>query len=415
MVGLGASSSTRSIIESYLEGRKAVLTVERSTASVDLTRGCPQGSQLGPVLWKMSMEYALKLDRDDKVKVVAYADDIAVLVSGTDLGDVQARAGNFLAALLGWAGERGLTFSSGKSQALAFKGDLPPGFTIPFGNDEIVSAERVRYLGLIVDRRRNYWAHVQTVAGKSDALYSRLRAATSADWGIRQATSRVIYSAVFLPRITYASEIWRKGLKTGRAIRLLGSKQRRALLSMTGAYKTTSTDALQVVAGQLPLDLEVEWNAIRKGSRSQLYSAAEVKELREKILDTWQDRWNRSDKGRWTFSMLPDVRRRLSLPLPLDHYTTQFLTGHGDFNAKLNGFRLREGAECSCGLGDETVEHVIFECPVHEEERDRLKRSVIAPTGIWPCPTSVFLDTRSNYQALVRFSKEVLKAKKELE
>jgi len=149
------------------------------------------------------------------------------------------------------------------------------------------------------------------VAGKSDGLYSRLRAATSADWGVRQATSKVIYNAVFLPRITYASEVWCKGLKTGRVVRLLGSKQRRALLSIKGAYKTASTDALQVIAGQLPLDLEIEWNALSKGFKSQSYSDEEVKGLRERILDTWQDRWNRSDKGRWTHSMLPDVRTRL--------------------------------------------------------------------------------------------------------
>lgn len=415
MVDLGASASTRSIIESYLVGRKAVLTVEKSTASVDLTRGCPQGSQLGPVLWKMSLEHALRMDRDDRTKVVAYADDIAVLVAGTNLGDIQARAGNFLRALLGWAGERGLAFSSGKSQALALKGDLEPGFSIPFGNENITSAETVRYLGLIVDRRRNYWAHVQTVAGKSESLYSRLRAATSADWGVRQATSLVIYKAVFLPRITYASEIWRNGAKTRRAERLLGSKQRRALLAITGAYRTASTDALQVIAGQLPLDLEIEWNALSKDSRSQLISDEEVKGLRESILDTWQDRWNRSDKGRWTHAMLPDVRRRLSLPLPLDHYTTQFLTGHGDFNAKLNGFRLKSSAECSCGLGDETVEHVLFECNAHENERDRLRRTVCGADGEWPCQTSVFLDTRNNFFALARFAKEVLTNKRTVE
>jgi len=39
--GLGASESTRSIIESYLVGRKAVLMVEKSAASVIITRGCP--------------------------------------------------------------------------------------------------------------------------------------------------------------------------------------------------------------------------------------------------------------------------------------------------------------------------------------------------------------------------------------
>jgi len=47
---LGASEASRSIIKSYLTGRKAELTVEKSTARLGLTRGCPQRSQLGPAL-----------------------------------------------------------------------------------------------------------------------------------------------------------------------------------------------------------------------------------------------------------------------------------------------------------------------------------------------------------------------------
>jgi len=38
------------------------------------------------------------------MKVVVYTDDIAVLIVGTDYGNVQARAGNFLRALVGWPG-----------------------------------------------------------------------------------------------------------------------------------------------------------------------------------------------------------------------------------------------------------------------------------------------------------------------
>jgi len=40
MMDLGASHATRSIIQSYLTGRRAVLTVEGATAFADLTRGC---------------------------------------------------------------------------------------------------------------------------------------------------------------------------------------------------------------------------------------------------------------------------------------------------------------------------------------------------------------------------------------
>lgn len=65
VIDLGASESTRSVIESYLTGRKATLTIEKSTAKALITRGCPQGSQLGPALWKISMDKALKIVKDE--------------------------------------------------------------------------------------------------------------------------------------------------------------------------------------------------------------------------------------------------------------------------------------------------------------------------------------------------------------
>lgn len=93
---------------------------------------------------------------------------------------------------------------------------------------------------------------------------------------------RRIYKAVFLPRFTYAAEIWAKGVLTAKAIILLGSKQRRALLSLTEAYRTTSTDALQVVAGQLPLNLEIRWQVVRTNRKAGRISEKDMR-----------DQWNR--------------------------------------------------------------------------------------------------------------------------
>jgi hypothetical protein len=241
-------------------------------------------------------------------------------------------------------------------------------------------------------------------------LYSRLRAASSADWGLRQSTSAVIYRAVFLPRITYAAEIWSKGVLTAKAIKLLGSKQRRALLSLTGAYRTTSTDALQVVAGQMPLDLEIRWHVVRTNRKAGRISEEEMRDQWDRLLDVWQDRWDVSEKGRWTHSMIPDIRRRLELPLEVDHYVCQFLTGHGDFNAKLTSFALRGTGGCRCGTEDETVDHVLYRCPALSAERSRIIRLI--GEDAWPCPTKVFLDTRSNYCALRRFAREAIEAKR---
>lgn len=56
------------------------------------------------------------------------------------------------------------------------------------------------------------------------------------------------------------------------------------------------------------------------------------------------------------------------------HYTTQYLSGHGNFNAKLRYFRLKEQSWChSCGGDtDETAWQVLAECPEYVEERSEL-------------------------------------------
>jgi hypothetical protein len=38
---------------------------------------------------------------------------------------------------------------------------------------------------------------------------------------------------------------------------------------------------------------------------------------------------------------------------------------------------------CSCRHGEQTVEHILYGCKLHEHERDRLKASVIKSNS-WP-------------------------------
>ena len=70
-----------------------------------------------------------------------------------------------------------------------------------------------------------------------------------------------MYKAIFLGIATYASSVWvhRCDFQFVRKAALQG--QRSALLSITKAYQTTSTDALPVIAGVFPLDLEVQLSA----------------------------------------------------------------------------------------------------------------------------------------------------------
>jgi len=408
MEDLGASVHTLAMIKDYLSDRQAVLRVGDATASCKLTRGCPQGSQLGPFLWNMSMDKALRLHRHDKSKIVAYADDLAVVAAGTNINVIRDRLSPMLDRLINWASERGLSFSAAKTNVMTLKGGLKPGYSMNFGGTSVTSCSPTRYLGIQLDYKRTYWDHILYVGRKSEDMYTRLRSAYASTWGVKQSTSKIIYHSVFLPRITYAASVWESGTKTKKAIKYLGSKQRRALLSITGAYKTVSTDALQVTAGVMPLDLEIQGTVLKGKLRKSQVTTAEYNEKTNLLYDEWQRRWEESEKGRWTAKWFGEVRTRALLPLELDHFVTQFLTGHGDFRAKLFQFKLVDDPACACGADHEDVSHVLYDCPRVHDLREELGRKIKSDGGTWPCEPSQMIYSRKRYDGLRTFAKGAL-------
>jgi hypothetical protein len=53
------------------------------------------------------------------------------------------------------------------------------------------------------------------------------------------------------------------------------------------------------------------------------------------------------------------------------------VTGHGNNKAYLYKYKIQESPTCSCKSGEQTVDHIIYDCKLFEEERDRLKTAVM--------------------------------------
>jgi hypothetical protein len=62
---------------------------------------------------------------------------------------------------------------------------------------------------------------------------------------------------------------------------------------------------------------------------------------------------------------------------------TTILTGHDNINSYLHKFNIIENPGCPCNKGDQTVDHIIYSCKLHEKERNRLK-AAIHRTKKWP-------------------------------
>jgi hypothetical protein len=58
---------------------------------------------------------------------------------------------------------------------------------------------------------------------------------------------------------------------------------------------------------------------------------------------------------------------------------TAVLSGHGKTRAYLHRFKLREEATCICRKGNQTMDHLLFNCIKTREQRDLLKRRINKP------------------------------------
>ncbi|CAI6359727.1 unnamed protein product [Macrosiphum euphorbiae] len=345
--------------------------------------------------------------------IVLYADDIGLTVAAARPRTAHSGIEIYLDSLKAWAKAYELEFSPTKSQLLSLKGGLMPGYSVGFGSGEndarIVAEVTAKYLGVILDPRESFWDHVSSLKTKSEGMYRRLRQMTSANWGMGRAAAKVIYEVVFLPRITYAAEIWAEGGCTlKKSIAALGSMQREPLRAITSSYKTASTNCLSVVAGVLPLDLEVRRVEQKCRIRAGGITSEEYNLGLSALMEEWLVRYDAVDKGEWTKFMIPDVARRCGLTLELDHYTTQFLTGHRDFRSKLYSFKLQPNPNCVCGNGAETVRHVLLTCTRTRGFREKLIAAMTEEGVAWPPESGAFLSTRKTYEALKRFSKNSL-------
>lgn len=235
-------------------------------------------------------------------------------------------------------------------------------------------------------------------------LFSRLRGAVNCMWGMDRAKCNLIYKMVFVPKIAYAANFWGHTAELTKAREALGSIQRRALLGMTAAYNTASTQALQVIAGILPLDLQVAYTAFYIDSKPEQNNKQLCDDMWLEVINKWQVRWTSSSKGRWTHKFFPDVKSRIATPIWLNHRLVQFLTGHGNFRERLFSFNLVPSPICSCGQENESVEHVLYRCSRLSITRARLVMAVERAGHVWPCDPSTFVS--SKYSAFDRFAQE---------
>ncbi|KAJ4426854.1 hypothetical protein ANN_26653 [Periplaneta americana] len=74
------------------------------------------------------------------------------------------------------------------------------------------------------------------------------------------------------------------------------------------------------------------------------------------------------------------------------------VTGHGKMKSYQHRFHVADDSTCSCNTGQQTVHHIIYECPEMRQQRIQLREEIRKKGGNWPVTTHEVVSKNSVIQ-----------------
>ncbi|KLV34219.1 hypothetical protein AB894_15215 [Piscirickettsia salmonis] len=420
----------RRVIEAYLTDRFVTYAGHQGEWNRrEMSRGVPQGSVLGPLLWNIGYDWVLRTDLPNGVSVVCYADDTLVLAHGRShqaAANLMARA---VATVVARIRQLGLEVALHKSEAMCFhgRGNAPPpdGSQITAGGVTIGVETTMKYLGLVLDSRWNFVEHFRRLAPKLERTGAALKRLLP-NLGGPNASCRRLYAGVVRSMALYGAPVWAPNLMRRPARALLTSQRVMAIRVIRG-YRTISGEAANLLAGLPPWDLEAKVLARVFSLRADARRRGETPlprqisawrdELRRDLMAEWQQRLSQPRAGLAVIAAVSPLfeewlERRHGV---LTYRLTQVLTGHGSFGRFLFLIGREETPGCHhCeDRPEDTVEHTLAVCPAWAEHR-RVLRDVVGDGALSrPALIQAMVRSEGDWDAVSSFCEAVMLAKEE--
>ena len=145
--------------------KQFVSTNGAESSTEDMIFGVPQGSILGPLLFVIYINDLPGIS--DFANFILYADDANIIITADTIEEVFELTNKLLGLLKKWVDSNGLALNVKKTKYMLFSRSKTK-FNTPlnFMGNEIEKLSEARFLGVIVDEKLNWSAHIKTVRSK---------------------------------------------------------------------------------------------------------------------------------------------------------------------------------------------------------------------------------------------------------
>ena len=263
---IGISGMALNWFSSYLTGRRqAVIVGEESASHTALTRGVPQGSVMGPLLFTI---YTLALGdivRQHDIDAHFYADDTQLYAtfSSNNSTNVIAKMEGCVSEIRTWMATHSLQLNDTKTEVICFASSRShlrdTEYVVTVGNAQIQTSPSVRNLGVQFNDDLN----MQNFVSKTcSSCYQHLRDISSVRRSLSEDAAIKVVHALIISRIDYCNS-----LLLGAPACVIQKLQRvqnvaARIVTQSSRAREPSTTALLKRLHWLPVKYRIEYKAL---------------------------------------------------------------------------------------------------------------------------------------------------------
>ena len=256
------------VIDQFLRCRSAAITIQSTTHHADLRRGVPQGSPISPTLFAMYVNDIPNLCQGE-VHCQLYADDLIIWRQLDKVGTPSIDMQRTITALETWCTTNRMSCNKKKTRMLCItrcRKVCTPSLT--FYGETIPQSKSLQYLGLQLDSRFTFHAHVNALEKKMIERLMMIRKMANTHWGASPRIIHTLVRGILIPQATYAASAWGPFVLHNQSrLNQINRVLRTAALMITGAFRTSPGPEVCHLADIEQFHVLIELSLMRQATR----------------------------------------------------------------------------------------------------------------------------------------------------